>query len=90
MQRVFAHVISAVKPMTDTERTPAKGSLAHRLITAAFGAVFTISAIALFLLSERTIVPLLAAAGLGLLGADAIVSAYRGTRSLLSRIGPLP
>lgn len=77
-------------PMTDTDQTPAKGSIAHRLITAAFGAFFTICAVAVFLLSERTIGPLLAAAGIGLLGVDAMFSAYRGTRSLLSRIGPLP
>lgn len=64
--------------------------MAHRLITAAFGALFTICAITLLLLSERTIGPLVAAAGIGLLGIDAMVSAYRGTRSLLSRIGPLP
>lgn len=64
--------------------------MAYRLITAAFGAFFTICAIALFLLSDRTIVPLLAAAVIGLLGVEAIVSAYRCRRSLLSRIGPLP
>lgn len=76
--------------MTDTDRKPIGGSIPHRLITAAFGAFFTVCAIALFLLSDRTIFPLLAAAVIGLLGIDAIVNAFRARRSLLSRLGPLP
>ena len=64
--------------------------MTHRLVTAAFGAFFVVVAVVLYVVSDHTIGPALAAAGLGLLGIDAIVSAYRNTRSLLSRIGPLP
>lgn len=43
-----------------------------------------------FSLLTAVSLPLLAAAVIALLGIDAVVSAYRDTRSLLSRIGPLP
>lgn len=62
----------------------------HRLVTGAFGLLFVALAIAILAVSERTAGPLVAAAGVGFLGIDALVSAFRGKPSALSRIGPLP
>ena len=76
--------------MKKSEQAFSKPSTGHRLITAAFGAFFTVVAIILYFVSERTIGPLLAALVLGFVGVNAIVSAYRNKPSLLSRIGPLP
>ncbi len=78
------------RSMAKADRKPDTGSTTHRFVGAAFGVFFIAVAIALFVLSDRTIGPLLAAVALGLLGIDAMVSACRNTRSLLSRIGPLP
>lgn len=47
-------------------------------------------AVAIVVVSDRTVGPLLAAAVFSVLGIDAIVSALRNKPSLLSRIGPLP
>jgi len=64
----------------------------HRIVTAIFGAFFV--AVALLILAaawESTpIEASIAALVLGFLGADALISAARDKRSLLSRIGPLP
>jgi len=76
--------------MTDTDRTRVKQSRTNRLVTAAFGTLFTTAAIAIIIVSELTVGSILAAAAIGLMGVDAIVSAYRNTKSFLSRIGPLP
>lgn len=76
--------------MTNSDQPPAKGSIAHRLVTAAFGMFFSVIAIIILAVSDRTIGPWLAAIGLGFLGINAIVCSYRNTRSLISRIGPLP
>ena len=65
-------------------------SSTYRLVTAAFGLFFTFIAIGILIASEFTLGPVVAAAIIGFLGIDAIVSAYRKTSSLLSRIGPLP
>jgi hypothetical protein len=65
-------------------------SSAYRLVTAAFGLFFTVIAVGILLVSEFTLGSVVAAAIIGFLGIDAIVSAYRKTSSLLSRIGPLP
>lgn len=66
------------------------GSKSYRLVTAAFGLLFALLAIAIIVLSDRTAGPLLASLVIGILGIDALVSAFRGKPSLLSRIGPLP
>jgi hypothetical protein len=47
-------------------------------------------AVAIVVVSDRTVGPLLAAAVVSVLGIDAFVSAFRNKPSLLSRIGPLP
>ena len=65
-------------------------SKSYRYITAAFGVLFTVIAIAIIVVSDRSTGPLLAAIVVGLLGVDGIASAWRNKSSLLSRIGPLP
>ena len=62
----------------------------YQWVTAAFGVFFTAIAIAILIVSELTIGPVSAALVIGVLGIDAIFSAYRKTSSLLSRIGSLP
>jgi hypothetical protein len=60
-----------------------------RFVTVGFGLFFI--AIAIVLLAESGSTNLVGKyAVLGGLGADAVVSAIRNRRSLLSRIGPLP
>lgn len=68
------------------------GGKRERWIAAAIGALFI--AIAVFLLVSSSDTPgwgaLLAGAVIGGLGLEAVVSAARNRRCLLSRIGPLP
>jgi hypothetical protein len=52
--------------------------------------LFAVIALAVVVVSDRSFGPLLAAAVIGILGIDAIASAFRNRPSLLSRIGPLP
>lgn len=59
-------------------------------MTAAFGLLFAAIAFAIVVLTDRSLGPMLAAACIGLLGVEAIISALRSRPSLLSRIGPLP
>ena len=66
------------------------GSRNYRVVTAVFGLFFVVLAVAIVVVSDRTVGPLLAAAVVSVLGIDAIVSALRNKPSLLSRIGPLP
>ena len=56
------------------------------------GALFVALAIAIIVVVDRPIGlgALVAAMVIGLLGIDALISAVRAKRSLLSRIGPLP
>lgn len=63
-----------------------------RIVTACMGALFAALAIAIIVVVDRPIGlgALVAAMVIGLLGIDALISAARGKRSLLSRIGPLP
>ncbi len=63
-----------------------------RTVTTLFGVFFVIMAVViLFAGWESTPVgAVVGALVVGILGADAIVSAMRDRRSLLSRIGPLP
>ena len=65
-------------------------SSTYRWVSAAFGAFLIVIAGLIVSVSELSLGPLAAAAVIGLLGVDAVVSAYRKTRSLISRIGPLP
>lgn len=65
-------------------------SKAHRIITAAVGALLAGAAVAIVLVADRGIGPWLASTVLGVLGIDAMASAFRDKPSLLSRIGPLP
>ncbi|MFQ4139866.1 hypothetical protein PGN35_026485 [Nodosilinea sp. PGN35] len=67
-------------------------SRSYRWVTAGFGLVFVALAIAILLTadSQRKLGSAVAAVIVGGLGGDAIVSAVRDRRSLLSRIGPLP
>jgi len=65
-------------------------SRTNRVVTAAFGLLFTVVSIAIVVVSDRTVGPMLAAAVFGILGVEAIISAWRNKASLLSRIGPLP
>jgi hypothetical protein len=62
------------------------------MVTAAFGVFFVLLAIGIVLSVDGSMFVGAAVAALvvGLLGVDACVSAIRGKRSLLERIGPLP
>ena len=66
------------------------GSRNYRIVTAVFGLFFVVLAVAIVVVSDHTVGPLLAAAVISVLGIDAIASALRNKPSLLSRIGPLP
>jgi len=63
-----------------------------RIATGCMGALFVALAIAIVVVVDRPMGSgaLAAAAVIALLGIDALISAVRGKRSLLSRIGPLP
>lgn len=64
-------------------------SNSYRAVTAAIGLVFMAGAVALFVVSDRSIGPVLVAIVMGALGAEAIASAWRNKISLLARIGPM-
>jgi threonine/homoserine/homoserine lactone efflux protein len=68
------------------------GKSSGRWITAAFGLMFVGIAIAILYTSasDQPIGAFATATLVGWLGVDALVSAARNRRSLLSRIGPLP
>jgi hypothetical protein len=76
--------------MAKIDQSEIIGSSAYRLITAAVGLFFTSIMMGILIFAELTLGAIVVAAIFGLLGIDAIVSAYRKTASLLSRIGPLP
>ncbi len=67
-------------------------STSRRLVTGAFGVFFIglAGAIVLTVEGSMSLGTVLAAAAVGILGVEACISAVRGTRSLLERIGPLP
>ncbi len=67
-------------------------SQGSRIVTACMGALFVALAIAIVVVVDRPTSPgaLVAASIIASLGIDALLSAVRGKRSLLSRIGPLP
>lgn len=70
----------------------AQESKASRCVTACIGVAFVLIAIAIPLSSpsDPTLGPLAAALVVAGVGLEALFSAIRGRRSLLSRIGPLP
>ena len=63
-----------------------------RIVTTLFGVFLFAMAIAILWVADRPLTagPILAAIVLALLGVEAVVSALRKRRSLVSRIGPLP
>lgn len=63
-----------------------------RLAATVIGCFLLVMAVAVAIAVERpySIGTLACLAGLVLLGADAVISAARGRRSLLERVGPLP
>jgi hypothetical protein len=75
--------------MPDTDRTSTNTSTAHRIVTAAFGVLFTFIAMSIGIVSELTVGSITAIV-MGIVGIDAIVGAWRNSPPLLSRIGPLP
>jgi hypothetical protein len=70
----------------------ARESNGGRVVSGCMGLLFVGLAIAIIVVADDPARPgpLLAALVIGLLGIDALISAARGKRSLLSRIGPLP
>lgn len=62
------------------------------MITAGFGIFFVAIAMAIVLSADwpLSLGVIAAAVVVGGLGLDAVLSAFRGTKSVLSRIGPLP
>lgn len=65
-------------------------SKAHRMITGAFGIFLIGVAFLTFLFADAGLAAIFVALVLALLGADALASAIRDKRSIVSRIGPLP
>ncbi len=76
--------------MKSTVEKDAMKSNTYRWITIAFGILLITIAITILVVSELTLLPVIASVAIGILGIDAIVSAYRKTISLPARIGPLP
>ena len=64
--------------------------MVHRWVTGLFGIFLLAMAAAIIVVSDRSAGPVVAAVVLAGLGLDALASAIRNRRSLLSRIGPLP
>ena len=64
----------------------------HRVITAGFGVLFIVLAVAIVVWSNPPmhLGAVLTALVIAALGLDALISAIRNKRSLLSRVGPLP
>ena len=79
----------APKPMQPIERQLSQ-SKAYRTVACAFGVLFLALALTIVVVSDISLGTVIAAAVIGGLGLDAIVSALRNRKSLLARIGPLP
>lgn len=71
---------------------PGSSTPTRRNISVAFGILFVVIAVAIVVTSTAAtrLGAGVAAIVLGGLGVDLVISALRGTPSLLSRIGPLP
>lgn len=66
--------------------------MSSRAVEACFGTLLLVlaGAVVVFADAPLSLGPLMVAGLLALLGADAVLAAIAGRRSLLSRIGPLP
>jgi hypothetical protein len=73
-------------------RDPTTSTRARKLISILFGGFFVVVAVLIVATSSPStrLAALAAAIVVGGLGVDLFISALRGKRSLLSRIGPLP
>ncbi len=78
--------------MTHRTKNDRQSSSTARIVTAVFGVCLIVLAIVILLSVDGPMFvgAVVAALAVGLLGADACVSAARNKRSLLERIGPLP
>lgn len=77
--------------MPDASQDSLYRSTVRRAVTAAFGIAFIGLGVAILVVVEPLHVGAVGAAiGLGFLGGDACVGAWRGKQCLLGRIGPLP
>lgn len=79
-----------MRPTPEPQKQPA--NRIHRTVTGAAGAALIAAAVAIVWWVDDTmfIGGVCAAIVLGMLGIDACAAAWRGRRSLLERIGPLP
>lgn len=73
-------------------RDPTNSTKSHRLVGVLFGVFFVALAVLIVATSDAStrLGAIAAAIVIGGLGLDLLISAMRGKRSLLSRIGPLP
>lgn len=80
------------RPVHDPDSPLKQRSGTLRVVTAIFGAFLILLAFAILLLVDRSMIVggVVAALVLGYLGGDACLSAVRGKRALVERIGPLP
>ena len=78
--------------MKEPERPEGMRSRSFRWVTAVIGLLFLVLAVVILFAadSNRQLGAVLAAVTVGGLGGDALVSAVRNRRSILSRLGPLP
>ena len=67
-----------------------RGSKTQRIVTRAFGVLFACLALAILFVGDGTLGPMIAALVTGVLGVDALHSAYRNKSPRLFRMGPLP
>jgi hypothetical protein len=69
---------------------PSSQSKVYRAVTYAFGILFVMLGLAIFVVAEFSLGSLIAGVLVGAFGLDAIVNTFRNKMSLLARIGPLP
>jgi hypothetical protein len=79
-------------PVSDQPNPTTGQGTRERVAAAVIGALFVAAALAIVMssLPDLTTGPVLAAIVIGSLGVEALLSAARNRRCLLSRIGPLP
>lgn len=80
---------SGVRAMPTAKHQPEQ-SRTYRIVTGAFGVLFVVVALIIFVVSEISLRTLIAGGLVGGLGVDAIISALHSKQSLLARLGPLP
>lgn len=76
--------------MTQKLNKKAEKTKSYQIITALVGLLFVVIAITLVFITDNSIAAVSAEFIIGLLGVDALISAYKKKESLLFRIGPLP